>query len=42
MVQVPASLAALIRWADGSEEWRRYDPRCLRRSYEQLGGWDDR
>jgi hypothetical protein len=24
--------AALIRWPDGSEEWRRHDPRFLRRS----------
>ena len=24
--------AALIRWADGTEEWRRHDPGYLRRS----------
>jgi hypothetical protein len=34
--------AALIRWADGTEEWRNYDPRWLRRSCEHPGGWAGR
>jgi hypothetical protein len=36
-----AGWAALIRWPDGREEWRRHDPDCLRRSVEHLGGWGD-
>ena len=31
--------AALIHWPDGREDWRRHDPRGLRRSVEHLGGW---
>lgn len=31
--------AALIRWPDGSEDWRKHDPHCLRRSVEYLGDW---
>ena len=31
--------AALIHWPDGREDWRRHNPRCLRRSVEHLGGW---
>ena len=31
--------AALIRRPDGREDWRRHDPRGLRRSVEHLGGW---
>ena len=34
--------AALIRWPDGHEDWRRHDPRCLRRSVEHLGGFADK
>jgi hypothetical protein len=29
--------AALIRWPDGQEDWRRNDPHRLRRSIEHLG-----
>jgi hypothetical protein len=32
--------AALIRWPDGSEDWRRHDPKRLRPSVERLGSWD--
>jgi hypothetical protein len=33
--------AALIRWADGTEDWLHYDPRYLQRSVEYLGGWSE-
>ncbi|MGH3398053.1 MAG: hypothetical protein ACRDPO_25530 [Streptosporangiaceae bacterium] len=31
--------AALIRWPDGHEDWRRHDARYLVRSFEHLGSW---
>ena len=31
--------AALIRWPDGHEDWRRYDARHLVRSFEHEGSW---
>jgi hypothetical protein len=31
--------AVLIRWPDGSEDWRVHDARHLMRSIEHLGGW---
>ena len=32
--------AALMRWPDGSEDWRRHDPDRMRPSIEHLGSWD--
>jgi hypothetical protein len=31
--------AVLLRWPDGSEDWRAHDPQRLMRSAEHLGGW---
>jgi hypothetical protein len=28
----PRGWAALLHWADGTQEWRRHDPRALRRA----------
>jgi hypothetical protein len=30
--------AVLLRWRHGDEDWRVHDPRCLRRSNDDLGG----
>ena len=29
---------ALVRWADGSEDWLMYNARYLQRSFDHLGG----
>jgi len=34
--------AALMRWPDGTEDWRIHDPECIRRSFAHLGGFADR
>jgi hypothetical protein len=33
--------AALVRWADGTEDWLRYDARYLHRSFDHPGGWTE-
>jgi len=33
--------AALVRWADGSEDWLVYNARYLQRSFDHLGGWSE-
>jgi hypothetical protein len=32
---------ALVRWADGSEDWLVYNARYLQRSFDHLGGWSE-
>jgi hypothetical protein len=31
--------AALLRWRDGQEDWRRYEVSQMTRSHEHLGSW---
>jgi hypothetical protein len=31
--------AVLIRWPDGTEDWREYDPACVQQSFDHLGAW---
>ena len=33
--------AALIRWPDGIEDWRIYDPACFQQAFDHLGNWTD-
>ena len=33
--------AVLIRWSDGTEDWRTYDPACFQQSSDHLGAWAD-
>jgi len=34
--------AVLMRWPEGNEDWRAYDPECIRGSVADLGAFSDR